>query len=164
MGRLSIGGGDPYGADNTARVRSLAVQMLPVLRRSRCRGVIRADPRLHSRPGHRQARPAEDGGRAGEVPQCTGLPAMGQDGAVDQQLGRHYLQQRQQLLVHQRAGPEARGALALAAAGAGGGNGCRNAQAGQRRFPQPGTAAAPGQWSGALEPGRQHRRARRRHR
>ncbi len=28
MGRLSIGGGDPYGADNTARVRSLAVQMV----------------------------------------------------------------------------------------------------------------------------------------
>jgi len=28
MGRLSIGGGDPYGADNTARVRSMAVQMV----------------------------------------------------------------------------------------------------------------------------------------
>lgn len=28
MGRLSIGGGDPYGADNTARVRSLAVQLV----------------------------------------------------------------------------------------------------------------------------------------
>lgn len=27
LGRLSIGGGDPYGADNTARVRSIAVQL-----------------------------------------------------------------------------------------------------------------------------------------